>query len=505
MDEIEDVIEAHNEDQEDIEFQSDVAVKPTLQVKMSNFFGKIYKGLGWGPNPTKVNHVQWSDYANRSFLMVEGMFIIAPLAEDDLDDESNLAYELLIQTEINNTKYAYSLMRTCTEEEAHNIYEEFQLRLPPLVESCGKEVLNHTSLQKVTDLLREKPFWHVGHLIAYFGYLDALTHENAISYLNQPEESEGLYPIHVAVENESEKVISALLSAEVLIDVCDKNGNTTLHIAASKNVSILQAFKNKQKDNPTVINKKNNDGETPLFISAKHGKLENIKMLLSMGANVNHKEEVPDLQKIPDYYDKIKVIENSKEISHKDLKKGGSLLHWVKNRELTEICLEIDCDSNLLNRLGQSPLHVLVKRNRVQCIVTLLCRGADPNIKDDKGNTPLHFASQQLIPVLVQAFIAFGADINCQNDIGESPRHCASINNDKPNSADRDKVIYLLHTVGAKRCNVKLASCLDGCRESGSFNGVPLYEPPKQRSRWVMDETISRMQIQEESRRHKVS
>lgn len=501
MDEIEDIREARNElllDQEDNEFLSDAAVRPTLQTKMSSFFGKIYKGLGWGPIPTKVAHIQWSDYANQSFLMVEGMFLIAQLP-DDVDDELNLAFEVLIQADYNNIKYAYSLMRTQTEEEARNVYAEFQLRLPPLVESCGREVLNHTSLQKVTDLIREKPSWHVGHLIAYFGYLDALNHEKAISYLNQPEENEGLYPIHIAVENESEKVISALLSAGVIIDICDKNGNNPLHIAASKSLSVLQAFKNNQKDNPLIINKKNNKGETPLLISAQQSKLENIKMLLSLGANVNHKEEVPALEKMSNYFDKIKIIENSKEISHKDLHKGGSLLHWVKNRELTEICLEIDCDTNLLNNQGQSPLHVLVQRNRVACVVTLLCHGADPNMKDNKGNTPLHYASHQLIPVLVQAFIAFGADINSQNNMGESPRHLASIDNDKTKSADRDKVIYLLHTVGAKRCNVKLPSCLVGCLSGGSFNGVPVYEPPKLRSRWVMDETIADMQIQETS------
>ena len=38
----------------------------------------------------------------------------------------------------------------------------------------------------------------------------------------------------------------------------------------------------------------------------------------------------------------------------------------------------------------------------MQCVVTLLSRGADPNIADLNGNTPLHTAASLCCPALVQ-------------------------------------------------------------------------------------------------------
>lgn len=43
-----------------------------------------------------------------------------------------------------------------------------------------------------------------------------------------------------------------------------------------------------------------------------------------------------------------------------------------------------------------------VLRNRIQCIVTLLCRGAKANFADVDGMTPLHLAAAQCSPTLVQ-------------------------------------------------------------------------------------------------------
>lgn len=55
----------------------------------------------------QVNSVNWSDYANRAFTFVEDPFIIAPLADDDIKEDPNLAFELIIHKEINSSRNAY--------------------------------------------------------------------------------------------------------------------------------------------------------------------------------------------------------------------------------------------------------------------------------------------------------------------------------------------------------------------------------------------------------------
>ena len=68
-----------------------------------------------------------------------------------------------------------------------------------------------------------------------------------------------------------------------------------------------------------------------------------------------------------------------------DLSKGGSLLHWVKTREFMHLCMDMGITPNVQNNIGQTALHVMVLRQRVPCLVTLLSRGADPNIQDMNG------------------------------------------------------------------------------------------------------------------------
>ena len=73
-----------------------------------------------------------------------------------------------------------SLLRTVQDKEALEAMTEYVKHLPSLVDTCGKEVLNHHALQRITDMLREKPAWHTGHLVAHFGYIEALKNENVM-------------------------------------------------------------------------------------------------------------------------------------------------------------------------------------------------------------------------------------------------------------------------------------------------------------------------------------
>lgn len=120
-------------------------------------------------------------------------------------------------------------------------------------------------------------------------------------------------------------------------------------------------------------------------------------------------------------------------------------------------------DKNLLHRTA---LHVMVSRNKLECVVALLSRGAETDLVDCDGNTALHLAVSQSnisIPIL-HSLIVFGADLNMLNNNGQSPRHLVA----KSNNA---KALYCLHAVGANRCPSGEGGCTSGCIFGGDNNG----------------------------------
>lgn len=94
---------------------------------------------------------------------------------------------------------------------------------------------------------------------------------------------------------------------------------------------------------------------------------------------------------------------------------------------------------------------------------------------DNSGNTPLHIAVEKKLIPIVQCLVVFGADINKTNKDGKSARHMVG----KDDSSSKDSMIlYILHSVGAKRCPENGGSkCPPGCSTKGTFNGIPPAQP----------------------------
>lgn len=129
---------------------------------------------------------------------------------------------------------------------------------------------------------------------------------------------------------------------------------------------------------------------------------------------------------------------------------------------------------NALNFDGRSALHMMVERNRLECVVCLLAHEAECDVKDKDGNTPLLIAVKNKFVPIVQCLVCFGCDINLKNKDGKSPRHL--VGKDANGSKD-DILLYILHSVGAKRCPESSTKCPPGCNPKGTYNGIP---PPVQ-------------------------
>ena len=59
-----------------------------------------------------------------------------------------------------------------------------------------------------------------------------------------------------------------------------------------------------------------------------------------------------------------------------------------------------------------------------------------------------------------------------------------------PDTIDGQKILYLLHAVGAERCSSGTAGCHIGCKFGESFDGLAPPEPPTSVPRTVLDQML---------------
>lgn len=196
-----------------------------------------------------------------------------------------------------------------------------------------------------------------------------------------------------------------------------------------------------------------------------------VTALLLAGADCNipaSKVSLDETHILPGYVGDY-LQDHPNTLYEQDMKFGGTPLHWASSRPVIEALVEMNCNINALNFDNRTALHIMVMRNRLECVVSLLSREADPDIGDVDGNRPIHLAVKQGNIFIIQALIIFGANLNILNNKGETARHIIT-------KDQQPKILYYLHVVGAKRCPSDMAGCTDGCRYDGTYGGIP---PPR--------------------------
>ncbi len=178
----------------------------------------------------------------------------------------------------------------------------------------------------------------------------------------------------------------------------------------------LALVKKHIESNPSLVNRKNVVGRTPIFFAASHGHADIVNYLISKGAKVN-------------------VTDNN----------GNSPLHSAATgRDLTiiDILISRGARINSRNKNGETPLLLAVSGGtREENINRLLSRGADVNSADSRGETPLikeiKRAHKDDIIILL---VSKGANVNKGDAMGNTPLHYAVRGNDR----HLDRIKYLV-------------------------------------------------------------
>ncbi|RWS14652.1 85 kDa calcium-independent phospholipase A2-like protein [Dinothrombium tinctorium] len=316
--------------------------------------------------------------------------------------------------------------------------------------------------------------WTIAHVSAKLGFAWAFSIQcpEVLDEINKQTHSTLLTPLHIAILRAHLSTIKEILNHNPKLDLADIDGNTALHYAAisTKDVSTLVLMDQNAKKLFPLRNKSNC---TALHLACYCDKSENIKELLRNALPAKYLcIESPSV-----INDEISYSKNDNEtvlsrflideLDPQDMKYGGTPVHWAKSREALEKLIAMGFKLNAVNINQETALHVMIRRQRLECILILLCAGVSTEYKALKGETALHYAVRISDLQCVQALVVFDANLNPLNDRNESPRHLAARDRD----VEDKTILYVLHSLGASRCRPDTKDCSDGCAKSGSFNG----------------------------------
>jgi len=179
---------------------------------------------------------------------------------------------------------------------------------------------------------------------------------------------------HAAVEFGQEDTVQYLLDIEEnarlldldsFINVRDKDGNSPLHLAAKKGrLEIVRLLLMHGAD----VNIKSKDLQTPLIVAAKAGSVDVVRLLLEYHPDLTAKDDI-----------------------------GWAVLHlaiFENQGEIVELLLENGADVGMLGASGRTPLHCAAVREREDIVRLLLEKGANSKAKSAEGKTPLELAEK---------------------------------------------------------------------------------------------------------------
>ena len=198
--------------------------------------------------------------------------------------------------------------------------------------------------------------------------------------------------IHEAARSGDVSVVQTLLNTGIDVNKKNEDGWTPLHIAASKNHKTIVEL---LIENGAEINSLGETssifiwqgGFTPLHYAAVNGHKEIVELLINKGANVNAKTD-----------------------------DGLTPRDWAIKRNHTDIV-------DLLRSYGgkTNSIHFQVRDGDLEGVQDYLDAGLDINAKDQNGSTPLHWAALEGHKEIVEFLINKQADVNAKDNTGNTP------------------------------------------------------------------------------------
>jgi ankyrin repeat protein len=194
-------------------------------------------------------------------------------------------------------------------------------------------------------------------------------------------------PIHAALRNNNDALITMLIPLVRDINVRDSSGNTPLLLATEQASAVqVQAILNRSADANLADNRK----MTPVMYALQAGQSDKVQALVAK-SNLNLRG--PD---------------------------GQPAIFFASNSGDVQLLLNNGADMNARSDSGSSPLSAAVKNSNTGVAVYLINAGANVKWTDTQGTTLLHQAIQGDLSV-ARALLDHGVDANSADVSGITP------------------------------------------------------------------------------------
>lgn len=179
------------------------------------------------------------------------------------------------------------------------------------------------------------------------------------------------------------------------------------------------------------VQRKDNSGQSILFLAAKHDDVKNAQLLILKDCNINMQDNsgntvlhiavsynsVNFIEYIGDY---PKLVDLSNNLGETPL----FLASFHNNTEIMKMLIDNGADIHCKNKYGHTALYSTVYFNSFEAFHILVNLGVDTNQRDNDGNTILHKAIRRNSVDMLKKICSY-TDMDIQNKNGETALHMA--------------------------------------------------------------------------------
>ena len=255
--------------------------------------------------------------------------------------------------------------------------------------------------------------------------------------IQQLEFNDGWSALHFAATYSSPEIIEYLLSLGMTVNMTDKSGRTPLMCACLK-AGRLDNIKRLFELGADIHQLQFNDGWSALHFAATYSSPEIIEYLLSLGMTVNMTSKTGRTPLMcaclkAGRLDNIKrLLELGADIQQKEFNDGWSALHFAarySSPEIIEYLLSLGMTVNMTSKTGQTPLMcACFEAGRLDNIKRLLELGADiQQLEFNAGWSALHIAARDSSPEIIEYLLSLGMTVNMTSKTGQTPLMCACL------------------------------------------------------------------------------